>query len=243
LQSQEDWGLLLDAPQAETSREMTKQISRSSSKQQLRLWLARVLKVMGIACLAVYFLFRIYCSLWNYAAVEAFSARNNIQTAADVDFSLWDSKRIQAYKDALIKKVDPPLAVLKIDRLGLVVSVYEGTDDLTLDRGAGHISGTDPVGGNGNVGIAGHRDGFFRGLKDMSVGDDIQLLTPNSTYTYTISELLIVKPEDLWVLESGQQPSLTLVTCYPFYFIGHAPERYIVKASLKTTQPKKSSEK
>ena len=114
---------------------------------------------MGIGCLAVYFLFHIYCSLWNYAAVEAFSARNNVQSAADVDFSLWDSKRIQAYKDALIKKVDPPLAVLKIDRLGLVVSVYEGTDDLTLDRGAGHTGTTRSIGMDAaaEVGVVGHR--------------------------------------------------------------------------------------
>lgn len=223
---------------------MTKQIDKVSSKHLLRLWLARVLRVMGITCLAIYFLFRLYCSLWNTAAVEAITVQNNKTNSSDVDFSLWDSKRIQAYKVSLIKKIDPPLAVLKVNRIGLVVSVYEGTDDLTLDRGAGHIADTTAIGtSTGNIGIAGHRDGFFRGLKDVSIGDDIQLITPESTSTYKISEILIVQPEDLWVLEPKQQPTLTLVTCYPFYFFGHAPERYIVKAVLKTTEPKTSSKK
>ncbi|MCI0441839.1 class D sortase [bacterium] len=215
-----------------------------SSKHKVRLLLARILRVMGIACLATYFLFRMYCSLWNYAAVEAITVQNTTSNPSDVDFSLWDSKRIKAYKDSLIKKIDPPLAVLKVNRIGLVVSVYEGTDDLTLDRGAGHIPDTTPIGNNrGNIGIAGHRDGFFRGLKNVSIGDVIQLVTTESTSTYKISEILIVKPEDLWVLEPKQQPTLTLVTCYPFYFFGHAPERYIVKAVLKTTEPKTSSKK
>jgi sortase A len=223
---------------------MTKQMDQVSSKNKVRLLLARILRVMGIACLAIYFLFRIYCSLWNYAAVEAITVQNSTSNPSDVDFSLWDSKRIQAYKDSLIKRIDPPLAVLKVDRIGLVVGVYEGTDDLTLDRGAGHIADTAPVGGSGgNIGIAGHRDGFFRGLKDVSIGDDIQLETTESTSTYKISEILIVKPEDLWVLEPKQQPTLTLVTCYPFYFFGHAPDRYIVTAVLKTTEPKTSSKK
>jgi sortase A len=220
---------------------MTKQLD-SSSKLQIRSCLAKILRVSGFVCLAVYFLFRGYCSLWNYAAVEALTAKNNTDTN-NVDFSLWDSKRIQAYKAALIKKFDPPLAVLKIDRIGLVVSVYEGADDLTLDRGAGHIPDTSPIGAAGNIGIAGHRDGFFRGLKDISVGEDIQLMTAESTYTYTINEILIVKPEDLWVLDPNQKPTLTLVTCYPFYFVGHAPQRYIVKAVLKTTKPRESSKK
>lgn len=215
---------------------MREEVDRTSS--QLRIWLSRILKVTGLICLSVYFLFRGYCFLWNYAAVEALSANESTP-----NFSLWDSKRIEAYKNALIKKVDPPLAVLRIDRIGLLVSVYEGTDDLTLDRGSGHIADTTPINGTGNVGIAGHRDGFFRGLKDVSIGDDIQLITAESTYTYTVDQILIVKPEDLWVLNAKQKPTLTLVTCYPFYFVGHAPQRYIVQATLKGSEPKTSSKK
>src|SRR5262245_14058125 len=160
---------------------MAEQIARFSSKKQVRLWLARILRVLGLVCLAVYFLFRIYCSVWNYAVVEAQSSQSIIPDTSDVDFSLWDSKRIQAYKDALIQKVDPPLAVLKIDRIGLAVGVFDGTDDLTLDRGAGHISDSGQIGSSGNIGIAGHRDGFFRGLKDVSPGDEVQLITFNAT--------------------------------------------------------------
>jgi sortase A len=222
---------------------MTEQIDRFSSKLQIRFWLARILRVLGLAYLAVYFLFRIYCSVWNYAAVEAQSPDRITSDRSNVDFSLWDPKRIQAYKDALIQRVDPPLAVLKIDRIGLAVGVFEGTDDLTLDRGAGHISDSGQIGSSGNIGIAGHRDGFFRGLKDVSPGDEIQLITSSATYIYTIDQILIVKPEDLWVLATGQKPSITLVTCYPFYFVGHAPDRYIVKAALKTTETKPTSKK
>ncbi len=175
--------------------------------------------------------------------MEALSqkSRNETGTDSSADFSLWDQKRIQAYKTALIQKFDPPLAVLRIERIGLAVSVFEGVDDLTLDRGVGHIPDTGRIGGSGNIGIAGHRDGFFRGLKDISKGDNVQLVSAEATYNYTIDQILIVKPEDVWVLAPQKKASLTLVTCYPFYFVGHAPSRYIIQASLKAIEPKVSS--
>ena len=105
-----------------------------------------------------------------------------------------------------------------------------GTDDRTLDRGVGHIEGTAPPGADGNLGIAGHRDGFFRGLKDIVVGDVIQLDTVHGTDTYRIERTWVVTPEEVSVLDPTPTQAITLVTCFPFYFVGSAPERFIVRA-------------
>ena len=99
------------------------------------------------------------------------------------DFSLWSRKRLNSYKEALLAKLDRPIAVLKISKLGLEVPVFEGTDDLTLNRGAGRIVGTAKPGEPGNIGIAAHRDGFFRCLKGIHVGDQIQLASPTQGVT------------------------------------------------------------
>lgn len=154
------------------------------------------------------------------------------QPAIRINFSQWSKKRIDDYERSLTQYVDPPLALLRIAKLGLEVPILEGTDDLVLNRGVGHISGTDVPGGGGNVGIAGHRDGFFRVLKDIVPGDTIELLKLQGSDVYRVDEIVIVPPDDVSVLQSRSVPSLTLVTCYPFYFVGSAPERYIVKASI-----------
>ena len=153
-----------------------------------------------------------------------------------IDFTLWAQKRIQAYKESLLLKKDVPIGVLHIGKLALDVLVFEGTDDLTLNRGAGRIAGTAMPGEAGNIGIAGHRDGFFRGLKDISVGDTIELTTPKQKMTYTVEQIEIVSPSDVHVLLPRATPSLTIVTCYPFYFVGDAPQRYIVHAALAKTE-------
>jgi sortase A len=150
------------------------------------------------------------------------------------DFSLWSSKRIQAYEDSLTAHLAPSLALLRVPKIDLEVPILEGTDDLSLDRAVGHIAGTPKPGENGNVGIAGHRDGFFRGLKDVNTGDTIEIVTPDTVNKYVIDEITVVDPTNVSVLASRAKPSVTLVTCYPFYFIGSAPQRYIVRASLVT---------
>ena len=154
-----------------------------------------------------------------------------------VDFSLWSSQRIAAFKKVFAKQTAPPEAVLEIPRIGLEAPVFEGTDDLTLNRGVGWISGTAHLGQSGNVGIAGHRDGFFRGLKDVVVGDSIQLKTTEGTKTYRVDQIRVVKPNNIQVLENRAVPTLTLVTCYPFYYVGSAPLRYIVRASVAEESP------
>jgi len=108
--------------------------------------------------------------------------------------------------------------------------VLPGSDDHTLDRAVGYIEGTAPPGTNGNLGIAGHRDGFFRGLKDIAAGDLIEIDTMDGQDVYRVERTWVVNPDDVSVLDPTPTPALTLVTCYPFYFIGSAPLRYIVRA-------------
>ena len=110
--------------------------------------------------------------------------------------------------------------------------VLEGSDDGTLGRGSGHIEDTPFPGESGNVGIAGHRDTTFRALRNIHVGDPLEFKTSDRVYRYRISKTMIVGPDDVYVLDPTERPALTLVTCYPFEFIGHAPRRFIVRADL-----------
>ena len=117
-------------------------------------------------------------------------------------------------------------------------TVLEGSDDGTLSRGAGHIEDTPFPGQPGNVGIAGHRDTVFRPLRNIKVGDPMQLTTADRLYRYKISKTVIVGPDDVYVLDPTKEPTLTLVTCYPFDFVGHAPKRFIVQAQLVGNEPR-----
>jgi sortase A len=146
------------------------------------------------------------------------------------DFTLWSPKRIKAWQDSLSQTAPSPLGVLRIERFGLEVPVLEGSDDWTLNRAVGHIDDTALPGTDGNIGIAGHRDGFFRGLKDIQAGDALALETLDGTSLYRIDRTWIVDPEDVSVLDPTPEPAVTLVTCYPFYFVGSAPQRFIVRA-------------
>jgi sortase A len=156
-----------------------------------------------------------------------------VKSVFPVDYSLWSPKRVKDYEATLAEHFDSPLALLRIDRIRLEVPVFDGTDDRILDRGVGRIAGTARIGEPGNVGIAGHRDGFFRGLKDIALGDTIVLEIAAGAQIYVIDSIKLVTPDDVSVLKSEPTPSLTLVTCYPFYFIGSAPQRFIVHASLR----------
>jgi len=157
---------------------------------------------------------------------------NDSASGSQPDFTLWSLKRVKAYKDSLVKKVDRPLAVLRIPKIRLEVPLYNDTDDLTLNRGVGRILGTSQVGEVGNLGIAGHRDGFFRGLKDLAPGDEIELFRTDRPDTYVVEKIQIVNPDDVSVLNPTRERSLTLVTCFPFYYVGSAPQRFVVHASI-----------
>jgi sortase A len=124
------------------------------------------------------------------------------------------------------------LGRLEIPRLGVSTLVREGEDARTLQLAVGHIAGTALPGTAGNMGLAGHRDTFFRRLREINPGDLIRLVAVEGTFTYAVERTQIVDPDDLWVLDPTPEPSLTLVTCYPFTYIGTAPERFIVRAKL-----------
>jgi sortase A len=140
----------------------------------------------------------------------------SIPLASLPDQSLWSPERIQGWRESLGRAAPAPLAVLRIPRIGLEAPVLEGTDDETLNRGVGRIDGTALPGAPGNLGIAGHRDGFFRGLKDIAPGDALELETLRGQVTYVVQKIWIVSPEEVSVLDPTPAPSVTLVTCYPF---------------------------
>ncbi len=126
---------------------------------------------------------------------------------------------------------------LEIPRTGISVVVLQGDDAHTLRLGAGHIPGTAWPCENGNMGIAAHRDTFFRGLRNIRQNDVIRFVTTDGTYLYQVTSTQIVDPMDTEVLDNTAEPTMTLVTCYPFYYIGSAPKRFIVHARL--IQPQK----
>ncbi len=164
-------------------------------------------------------------------------AQAEAPSGAPVDTSLWADGRTKEYRESLLHDFGVPLAVMRIRRLEIEVPVLPGTDDLTLNRGVGWIEGTALPGTDGNCAVAGHRDGFFRRLKDIELGDTIEVETLEGSRTYVVDDLTIVDPSNVTVLEERDLPSVTLVTCYPFYFVGSAPRRFIVRASISERTP------
>jgi sortase A len=199
--------------------------------RQASLWIERTAWALGFMLLGTYAGMRLWAQESSTQAVAEFRAAS----LAPADQSLWSHKRVVAYAEAQ-RAGDAPEAVLRIPRLTLEVPVYGDTSDLNLDRGAGRIPGTASLEQSGNIGIAAHRDGFFRKLKDVELGMVILLEHGGRTQRYHITEISIVSPEDGSVLAPTDKPSVTLVTCYPFYFVGSAPERFIVRGELDETK-------
>lgn len=184
----------------------------------------------GLVSLVLWGVFHLGVARSSQLDIERFESRQALGADETPDQSLWSTHRVAAWRTALTVPFPAPLAVLRIPRLRLEVAVLPGTDDRTLDRGLGHIEDTAAPGTNGNSGIAGHRDGFFRGLKDIMPGDTIEVDTHEGRGVYRVERTWIVDPEEVSVLDPTPMPALTLVTCYPFYFIGSAPQRFIVRA-------------
>jgi len=184
----------------------------------------------GAVLCGVYLVPTVYGSAMSHLAVVRFRSQSSSN-------SLWDSARIRAYERTLNLTFPAPEAILRVPRLGIEVPVLEGTSDLTLNRGVGHIAGTALPGQPGNIAITGHRDGFFRPLKDAREGDIIEVQRKSQTDRYIVRKIKIVFPSDTSVLNNTTDSTLTLVTCYPFYFVGSAPQRYIVQASLLSPAP------
>jgi sortase A len=210
------------------------------------MWIHRTergLLAIGLTLLAVWLAARFHGAMRSQAAIAEFESKatttpadeplTDLDSGSPVDFRLWSVKRISAYEDSLLKKTDAPLAILRIPKIGLKVPVFNDTDDLTLNRGVGRIRGTAQIDGPGNLGLAGHRDGFFRGLKDIGPGDIIELQRPRGEDRYVVSQIQIVSPEDTYVLDATPRRTVTLVTCFPFYYVGSAPQRYVVTALIE----------
>lgn len=209
-------------------------------------WLRRLeiaLLAAGLILVAVFLTVEVRSRVSARLAVEKFETAqavafqdgeefSRLNPRADVNFTLWSDSRIKDYLESLEDATESPQAVLRIPKLHLEVPVYEGSDERTLNRGLGRIIGTAKLGEPGNTGIAGHRDGFFRGLKEIGPGDTLDLVLPHRTDHYSVTSIMVTNPDDVSVLEPTSTASLTLVTCYPFYFVGSAPRRYIVQASL-----------
>jgi sortase A len=197
---------------------------------------------LGLLPVFAYAVVRIYSAVYAHAIVREFwrnqeatiNRPGNLlqQNLGIPDFRLWSPKRIEAYQTSVTTNIPAPLGLLRIPSIEIEVSVLEGTDDLTLNRAVGHIDGTAAPGKEGNIGIAGHRDGFFRGLKDVHLGEYLDLYTERGNTRYIVDEIRIVPPEDVSVLAPRPRSFITPVTCYPFYFVGSAPLRYIVHASI-----------
>ena len=153
--------------------------------------------------------------------------------------SLEQSRQEQsvAIRDFRVEKTAPKpvkgstFGILKIPRLHLLQAVVEGADDAQLRLAPGHVTGTALPGEGSNTAIAGHRDSFFRPLKDIRIGDEIVVSTPAREILYRVTGTEIVDPSDTRVLRASHEETLTLITCYPFYYVGAAPKRFIVHAS------------
>lgn len=215
--------------------------------ERVSTWAESGLYLTGFVLLLVFVDLRLEGEEQRVAGVQAFGQALAMQVdasesgrpeaeseiAGPPDQGLWSEQRIRGYAEARRVDARAPLAVMSIDRLAIQVPVYDGADDVNLNRGAARIAGTARIDEPGNIGIAGHRDGFFRALKDIALGDRIELLTSEGEITYTVSAIDIVDPANVSVLEPTSSRTVTLVTCYPFYFVGSAPKRFIVKAEAQ----------
>jgi sortase A len=157
----------------------------------------------------------------------AFSVRGALSWGPGDD---WSPSRRASYQALSLGAVPAPIGSLSLDRVGLDIPVYTGVEETALTLGAGHLPDTSPLNGPGNAAVAGHRDGFFRSLRDLRKGDTLTLRSAGATRTYRVASLWVVAPDELWVLRNTRLPALTLITCHPFTFVGHAPERFVVRA-------------
>jgi sortase A len=189
-------------------------LPRSSVRQVLK-WTRRTLFAGGIAMLG-------YCA-WVLLDLRMFQHREeqHLETLIAAKTPVRPVSSIRA--DGLIGRIE-------IARLGISVMVVEGTGKRSLRRAAGHIPGTALPGQRGNVGISAHRDTFFRPLRNIQRDDIVSLTAPDGEYRYRVVSTKVVLPSDVAVLNTDGNEILTLVTCYPFYFVGAAPRRFIVRA-------------
>lgn len=223
-----------------------KSIAIPSKKPVLR-WIERALLIVAVLCLGSWAYSWLDSAYYQYrenqildeSLSQAPEAPPAASSPGQSSASETDSLGSFQPRSAAPQEAPPPrkpleegelVGRIEIPRLGISSIVLEGVDTRTLRRGVGHIPETAPPGTPGNVGLAAHRDSFFRGLKDIRKNDLIRLRTLAGSYQYRVESTEIVTPEDTQVLADTGLPELTLVTCYPFYYVGSAPKRFIVHA-------------
>jgi sortase A len=188
---------------------------RTRASRAVLAWVERSLYLFGAVCLGWVAWVQIDSTLFQRRALAALESG-----AAGVEGS----------RETAAIASGAPLARLRLPRLDLAVMVAEGTGEEVLRRAVGHLAGSDLPGDSGHVVLAGHRDTFFRPLEAAEVGDIVEIDTGVESLAYRVSWIRVVEPTDVWVLEDPGYPALTLVTCYPFRYVGDAPQRFIVRA-------------
>jgi sortase A len=186
--------------------------------QRFMRWTRSILLITGILALSYVALILLNARIYQRNAVLTLYK----QIDAEEQHSEWPPGKAMKEGDVLGR--------IMIPRIGLSVAILQGTTSQTLRLGVGHIEGTALPGEPGNIAIAGHRDTYFRALKDIHSGDEIQLQTASGVTRYEVDWIQITAPGDGGILPSVTNSSLTLVTCYPFYYVGAAPERFVVHA-------------
>ena len=182
-------------------------------------WLQRALFLGGVACVSW-----LYVS-WKDATFYQLYARTQLaQIVRTVPAAAHPRL------PASLRPNESVVGLLEVPRLDVSVVVAEGDDDAMLRVAVGHLPETPFPWEEGNASMAGHRDTFFRALRDLQVGDDVRMVTTRGTFDYRVSRMVIVPPDDLSVLQPGDGTALTLITCYPFTYLGDAPLRFIVQA-------------
>jgi len=190
-------------------------------RNRIRRWLERFLLLIAIAGIGIWAFSHVSSAVFQYWANRILEHSEPTRTTPSPSNP---PASLPAPPDGAL------LGRLEIPRLHVQSVVREGVGDLTLSLAVGHIPGTALPGQNGNIAVAGHRDTFFRALRSIGKNDLIRFRTPENTYLYKVESTQIVEPQDVQVLQPGPYPELTLVTCYPFYYVGSAPNRFIVKA-------------
>lgn len=203
-----------------------KVLVRKALRKGLLQWAQRVLFAVGILMLG-YCVF-VLADIWTFQHRE----RQNLERLLQNQRQANKGQPQTPTSPESLPAIGPGglIGRMEISRLGLSAAVFEGTDKTTLRHAAGHIIGTALPGQSGNSGIAGHRDTFFRPLRNIRRDDIITLTTLRGEYRYRVVFTKVVDPYDIGVLDSDGSEVLTLVTCYPFYFVGAAPDRFIVRA-------------
>jgi len=198
-----------------------------NSRRRLRHRLEVFLYVIGFAAIGLWGIAHLSSQLYQARQLRLFA-----EHVAAAGGAARDGSPDAAGPITVPRPIEPraPLGRLDIDRLDLSVAMSEGVDRLTLLRAAGHIPASPLPGEPGNVVIAGHRDTFFRPLENIAVDDTVRVTTDYGAFLYRVVSTEIVRPTQTEVLQDGPEPTLTLVTCYPFRYVGRAPQRFIVTA-------------